>query len=103
MCWNGREKSLGNAFYYHSLMKKRKMSQLQILIDKAHFFSQTSQSLYITQTQFVFSIGRLSSARRDHVVIAEHYGMPPFAVFFFLWGRKNNIDYVRADGQNGCH
>lgn len=59
------------------------MSQLQILIGKAHFFPQMNQSLYITQ--FVFSIGRLPSARRDRVVIAEHYGMPPFAFFFFFF------------------
>lgn len=68
------------------------MSQLQILIDKAHFFSQTNQSLYITQ--FVFSIGRLSSARRDHVLIAEHYGMPPFAVFFFFFCGGGKITLI---------
>lgn len=55
------------------------MSQLQSLIDKAHFVSD-DKSVYITQ--LVFSIGRHSGARRDHVVIAEHYGMPAFAVFF---------------------
>lgn len=43
LCWNGHEKCLANTFYY-SLMKQ--MSQLELLIDKAHFVSDETISVH---------------------------------------------------------
>lgn len=52
----------------------------QILIDKA--YSVSDETISVHHSVFFFPIGRHSSAWRDHVLIAEHYEMPLFAVFF---------------------